>query len=222
MEHYIDQLTQFIQTHQLWAGPLLALFTFGESLVIIGFFIPATALLLVVGTLLGSGVLPVWSTLAWLTAGAILGDAISYWIGRYYGPALVRRRPLNRYRRAVAHGRLFFIRFGFASIFIGRFLGPVRSTVPLVAGMMRMRSRPFQLANVASAVVWVVSLLAPGYVVARGADAAGLMGTEQLLTTITLVIVLSALGTVAGARFFRFATRRRNPDDPPVKVQSHH
>src|SRR5690606_15403276 len=109
----------------------------------------------------------------------------------------------------------------FASIFIGRFLGPVRSTVPLVAGMMRMRARPFQLANVASAVVWVISLLVPGYLVARGAGAAGLMGTEQLLATITMVIVLSALGTVLGARIFRFATRRRSPEDPPIKVHSH-
>lgn len=215
MQHYLDLITQFIAQHQAWAGPLLALAAFGESLVLIGFFIPATALLLVAGTFIGTGTLPLVSTFLWLIGGAILGDAVSYWFGRWAGPPLVQRWPLRSHRRGVAAARLFFIRYGFVAIFLGRFLGPVRSTIPLVAGMMRMRERPFQAANVASAVVWVAAMLAPGYLVARGAAAAGLMGPEQLLTTITLVIVLSVLGTLVGARFFQFAARRRNLKQQP-------
>ncbi len=222
MDQYIEQLTQFIQMHQFWAGPLLALATFGESLVIVGFFIPATALLLIVGTLLGSHVLPIGTTIAWLILGAVLGDAVSYWIGRYYGVGLIQKPAFRRYRRAVAHGRLFFMRYGFVSIFIGRFLGPVRSTIPLVAGMLRMRARPFQLANIASGIIWVITLLLPGYLVARGAGAAGLMGMEQLLATITMVVVLSALGTVIGARILRVVTRRRNAGNGAVKIHSEH
>ena len=210
MQYYIDLITQFIADHQAWAGPLLALAAFGESLVLIGFFIPATALLLVAGTLIGTGTLPLTSTFLWLIAGAIVGDAISYWVGRWAGPTLVHRWPLRSHRRGVAAARLFFIRYGFVAIFLGRFLGPVRSTIPLVAGMMRMRERSFQAANIASAIVWVMTMLAPGYLVARGAAAAGLMGPEQLLTTITLVVVLSVLGTVVGARLFHFAARRRD------------
>lgn len=75
--------------------------------------------------------------------------------------------------------------------------------------MMRMRERPFQLANAASAVVWVVAMLAPGYLIARGAAAAGMLGPEQLLTTITLVIILTVAGTLMGARFFQYASRKR-------------
>jgi len=217
LDQYVEQLTHFIQMHQFWAGPVLALLAFGESLVIVGFFIPATAALLIVGTLIGGGVLPLGTTLAWLILGAIMGDAVSYWLGRYYGTSLIQKPFMRRYRRAVAHGRLFFLRYGFISIFLGRFLGPVRSTIPLVAGMMRMRPRSFQLANIASGVVWVITLLLPGYVVARGAGAAGLMGMEQLLTTITMVIVLSVLGTVVGARVMRMATRRRQTSAAPAR-----
>jgi len=209
VQHYIDLITQFIHTNQAWAGPLLGLAAFGESLVLLGFFIPATALLLVAGTLMGSEVLPVTSTLVWLVVGSTLGDAVSYWLGRWAGPSLMRRWPLRGHRRGVAHARLFFIRYGFVAIFLGRFLGPVRSTIPLVAGMMRMRERPFQLANVGSAVVWVFTLIAPGYLVARGAAAAGMMGPEQILTTLTLVVILSVLGTLVGARFFQHAARKR-------------
>ncbi len=209
MQYYIDLITQFIADHQAWAGPLLGLAAFGESLVIIGLFIPATALLLVAGTFIGTGTLPLVSTLLWLLLGAVLGDAVSYWLGRWAGPKLLQNWPLRRYRRGVAHARLFFIRFGFMAIFLGRFLGPVRSTIPLVAGMMRMRERPFQLANAASAVVWVLAMLAPGYLIAQGAAAAGILGPEQLLTTITLVIILTVAGTLMGARFFQYASRKR-------------
>lgn len=204
------QATAFIEVHHVWAGPLLALVTFGESLVVVGFLIPATALLLLAGTLVGSGVLAPGSLLLWLVGGAVLGDAVSYWLGRWAGPTLIQRWPLNKHRKGVARARLFFMRYGFLSIFIGRFLGPVRSTIPLVAGMMRMRQLGFQLANVSSAVVWVVAMLTPGYLAARGASAAGMMAGEQAMTVVLLIVVLSAAGALIGARFLRAATRRRH------------
>lgn len=211
----------FIQSHHAWAGPLLALVTFGESLVFVGFMIPATALLLLAGTLIGSGVLAAGPLLLWLIAGAIVGDAVSYWLGKWIGPALIQRWPLNRHRRSVARARLFFMRYGFVSIFLGRFLGPIRSTIPTVAGMMRMRQWAFQLANVASAVIWVFAMLAPGYLAARGASATGLMAGGQVTTVLVMVVVLSALGTVIGARFLRAATRRRHADGHDGKAPPH-
>ena len=51
---------------------------------------------------------------------------------------MLRRWPLKQQRTAVARARLFFYRYGFASVLIGRFLGPIRSTIPTVAGVMGM------------------------------------------------------------------------------------
>ncbi len=213
----MTQVAAFIETNHAWAGPLLALVTFGESLAFVGFLIPATALLLVAGTLIGSGVLAPGPLLLWLIAGAILGDAVSYWIGRWAGPSLMHRWPLNGHRRAVARARLFFMKYGFASIFLGRFLGPVRSTIPLVAGMMRMRERPFQLANAASAVIWVIALLAPGYLVARGSAAAGLDQAEQIMAVVTMIIVLTVIGVFVGGRLLHAGVKdkpRKGPRPP--------
>ncbi len=42
---------------------------------------------------------------------------------------------------------------------IGRFFGPVRATVPLVAGMMGMHRRRFQIANILSAIIWAPVVL---------------------------------------------------------------
>jgi membrane protein DedA with SNARE-associated domain len=209
LDQYMAQAAEFIQTHHMWAGPLLALATFGESLVVIGFLIPATGLLLVAGALVGQGILEPGPLFLWLVAGAVVGDAVSFWLGRWAGPTLIQRWPLNKHRKAAARARLFFMRYGFLSIFIGRFLGPVRSTIPLVAGMMRMRQLSFQLANASSAVVWIAAILAPGYLAARGASAAGMAGGEQAVTMILLIVVLSAIGGLIGARFLRSATKRR-------------
>lgn len=145
----------------------------GESLIIVGLFIPATALLLLIGGLVGAGTLAPVPILLWGIAGAIVGDAVSYALGRWMGPSVVRRWPLNRQRSAVARARLFFHRYGFASVLIGRFLGPIRSTIPLVAGVMMMSHTRFQLANVLSAVVWLPVMLAPGYFTARTVGQAG-------------------------------------------------
>jgi membrane protein DedA with SNARE-associated domain len=47
-------------------------------------------------------------------------------------------------------------------IFIGRFFGPLRAAVPLIAGMLEMPYWVFQLANVASAFLWAWVLLVFG------------------------------------------------------------
>ena len=172
MDDYIERIGAFIQANQEWAGPITFLLTLGESMLIIGLLIPATALLLLTGGLIGSGTLEPWSILIWGVAGAIVGDALSYFIGRWLGPGVMRRWPLSTQRSAVARARLFFSRYGFASVLMGRFLGPIRSTIPTVAGIMGMKHGRFQLANVLSALIWLPVTLAPGFFAARGLAAA--------------------------------------------------
>ena len=117
------------------------------------------------------------------------------------------RKPLRRYRHAIARTRLFFRRYGFAAVFLGRFLGPIRSTVPLVAGMMAMSQTRFQLANVASAVLWAPMMLAPGYLGARGAGEVGTVTGEGGLGIVALVLAITLVATVWGGK--RFLTSRR-------------
>jgi membrane protein DedA with SNARE-associated domain len=152
MEQIVEHVGDFIHQHQAYASLVTALIAFGESLVIIGFAIPATALMVILGGLIGAGTIEAGPVVAGAIIGAIRGDAVSYGMGRWIGPGAASKWPLNRYRSGLARTRLFFRKYGFASVFFGRFLGPVRSTIPLVAGMMTMDHRRFQLANISSAV----------------------------------------------------------------------
>lgn len=195
MEALLAQAGDFIAREQAWAGPLVGTIILAESLAIVGLAVPATALMVGIGGLIGAGTLEAVPVLAWCIVGAIVGDAISYFAGRLLGPGICHRWPLRRHRPAIARARLFFRRYGVASIFVGRFLGPVRSTIPLVAGVMMMSQRRFQLANVGSALVWVPLMFAPGYLAAKGiADLGGFDG-ETLLLVVALALAASILAT---------------------------
>jgi membrane protein DedA with SNARE-associated domain len=93
-------------------------------------------------------------------SGSIAGDWISYWIGLTYHHQILHARPFRRFERQIDRGLHFFHKWGPWAIFVGRFTGPLRATVPLVAGMSETEFWPFQLANSASAIIWAILILA--------------------------------------------------------------
>lgn len=208
VEELIEQTADFITRYSVWAGPIVGLLAFGESLAFVGLLIPATALMLAVGGLIGSGVVDPLPVYIWAAAGAIAGDWISYAIGRKIGPSVYRHRLLTRYRSSVARARLFFRKYGILAVFLGRFLGPLRSTVPLVAGVMDMRQRPFQIANIASAILWVPVMFAPGFVAARSLGSLEEVTGTHLLGVTALAVVLTVVATMIGARVMGQGARK--------------
>jgi membrane protein DedA with SNARE-associated domain len=194
MHAFIADVGEFISTNREWAAPILGLLTFLESMAFIGGFFPATALMVLAGGLIAAGVLDPVSVLAWCIAGATIGDAVSYWIGRKIGPRAWRNRFLKPHRRTAARARLFFRKYGSASIYLCRFLGPVRAFVPLIAGMTKMNHRRFQVANIGSALVWVPVMIAPGWLAAKGVSGLGaITDPEQLAVLLGLGLVLSLI-----------------------------
>ena len=140
---------------------------FGESLAFVSLLLPATALLFGIGGLVGAagiGFWPVWFAAA---LGAALGDWVSFWLGRYFRHGIGRLWPLSRHPDLLPAGEDFFRRWGAPGVFLGRFFGPLRSAVPLVAGICGMPEWQFQIANVASALAWATGILTPGLFAAR-------------------------------------------------------
>lgn len=172
MELDFGIVTDFIAAHQAWALPLIFLVSFGESFAFISLLVPGTTILAACGALVPGGTLVLWPLLAGAIPGAVLGDGVSYWLGRRYGPVLIRRWPLSRHPEMVGKGEVFLKRHGVASVAIGRFFGPVRAVIPLVAGMARMDRRAFWVANILSAIVWAPAVMLPGAVLGWAAETA--------------------------------------------------
>ncbi|WP_075182057.1 DedA family protein [Pantoea sp. 1.19] len=162
LDGIISVTLAFIRDHEHWTLLLVFILAFGESLAFLSLLLPATVILLAAGSLipeLSLSFTPIWLAAA---AGAWLGDWISWLVGHHYQDRVRQMWPLRNHPAMLARGERFFARWGTLGVFFGRFLGPLRATVPLVAGMCRMRALPFQLANILSAMVWAFGMLAPG------------------------------------------------------------
>lgn len=154
--------TDFSRTHEVWAMPIVFFLSFGESLILISFLLPATVILFALGALIGQSGISFWPIWAAAAAGAFFGDWLSYWLGFRYKERVGTFWPLSRNPRIFMRGNAFFDRWGFWGVFLGRFFGPLRAVVPLVAGICAMPKHYFQLANISSALVWAFGILAPG------------------------------------------------------------
>jgi membrane protein DedA with SNARE-associated domain len=157
-----QEITEFVRRNEIWAAPIVFALAFGESLAFISLLLPATFALVGIGALIGvSGIpfVPIWVAAA---LGAAFGDWLSYWLGIKFEEPIARLWPLSRYPTMLPNGHAFVERYGVFAIFLGRFFGPARAVVPLVAGILEMSYWPFQIANFVSAFVWAGLLLAPG------------------------------------------------------------
>lgn len=156
-------ITNWIIANPTWAGLCVFIISACESLAVIGLFIPGLVAMGIFGALVSAEVMQPLSTLLWAIGGAIVGDSISYFIGYKFKHHLPYYWPFKRYPQWLARGKKFFIHHGTKSIVIGRFVGPVRPFIPVVAGMMFMSPRTFLFANILSAIVWAPIYMAPGF-----------------------------------------------------------
>jgi membrane protein DedA with SNARE-associated domain len=165
MEGFFHELVEFVRTHQAWAAPLVFALAFGESLAFISLLLPAWGALVTLGALTGAGGLSFWPIWIAGSLGAALGDWLSYWIGRKLEHRVWHIWPLSRHPDLLPRGEKFLERWGPLAIFIGRFFGPLRASVPLIAGIFEMPFWEFQIANFVSAFVWAAVLLKLGDVI---------------------------------------------------------
>lgn len=160
--HYADQIVAFARDHAAWAPAIVFVLAFGESLAFVSLVIPAWGLLVAMGALIGSSGISFWPVWIAAAVGAALGDWLSYWIGLKLEYSVQHIWPLSRHPTLIPRGEAFMRTWGVPGIFIGRFFGPLRAAVPLIAGIFEMPFWRFQLANFASAFVWAAVLLTIG------------------------------------------------------------
>lgn len=153
---------EFVRAHQVWGPVIVGALAFGESLAVISLFVPATVMLLGIGALIETMGVPFWPLWLGAAIGASLGDWLSYEVGRYLEDGAHHVWPLNRHQELIRKGEHFCRRWGVWAVAIGRFFGPARAFVPLVAGIFEMPRGPFQVANVLSALLWAYLLLTVG------------------------------------------------------------
>ncbi len=191
---YIQPYLDYFSANPEWAIAIIFLIAMGEALLIIGLFVPSTAVLVGAGILVGTGHLGFWPVFIATAIGAIIGDQVSYWAGRLFGERLKTLWPLNRYPQLVARGEDFVRQHGGKSIAIGRFVPGVKSVVPGIVGMFNMNQWFFVFVNVTSGTFWAIAHIAPGILIGQGLAFAGELSGRLLVVLLVLLVLITLAG----------------------------
>lgn len=160
---WIDRSLAFLRDNTELTGFVVFALGFAESIALVSLFVPSTILFLGIGTAhsaAGGAFVPIWLAGA---AGAVLGDIVSYLLGRYFKNDVHKIWPISKFPDLIPKGRAMFERWGLLSIIIGKFIGALRPFIPVVAGMMDMPWALFLIGSVVSSLLWAGIFLAPGY-----------------------------------------------------------
>lgn len=186
----LSTLFAWITRHPDWAYAAVFIVAFTESLVVMGLFVPGSLIMFCAGAIVASGSLELWATLACAAAGAIAGDAASYWLGRHYRAELHDLWPFSRYPKLLEKSIAFFHRHGGMSVLLGRFIGPMRPVISAVAGMLGMPPARFFAANILSVLGWVSIYILSGVVFGASLGLAGAVATRLALIIVLLLIMI--------------------------------
>lgn len=163
LEHFITQSA----TYTLIA---IALVAFLESLALVGLILPGTVMMAGLGALIGSGEVNFWY--AWLAGivGCLLGDWISFWLGWRFKKPLHRWSFMKKNKALLDKTEHALHQHSMFTILVGRFVGPTRPLVPMVAGMLDLPVSKFILPNVIGCLLWPPFYFLPGILAGAAID----------------------------------------------------
>lgn len=210
IDNYLSYINHFLQTHAYLGLLFTFIVAFAESLPLIGTIIPGSITMSVIGILAGRGMIPIFSMVLWASIGAFIGDAIGFWIGKHFNERLRYMWPFAKHPKWLKLSEDFFAKHGGKSILAGRFVGPARSSVPLIAGLLKMTWPRFLIAAIPSAILWALVYMIPGILI--GAISLELphgMTTKFLLIALVIIVFLWLIFW-AIQRFFVFLVTTAN------------
>ncbi len=205
---FVTAVLELIETRPAWLVGAAFGFALLESLALVGLIVPGVVLMFLVGAAVGLD--PMLFAWCWLAGalGALIGDLIGFWLGRRLRDDVPRLWPLSRRPDMLAGGRLLFARHGGKSIFIGRFIGPIRPVAPLIAGMMGLRGSMFFAFAIPAALLWAPLYLLPGMLFGASLDLAAEFAGR--LVALLLVVVLGTWFVLWVTRLAYDFTARRS------------
>jgi membrane protein DedA with SNARE-associated domain len=189
MSSYFAGLVDFVGAHPQLSFLAVFLLALSEAVPVIGTVVPGSSLIIAISALATAANVTPWGLLIAAVAGAIAGDGFSFWLGHRYRRQMLRGWPLNRFPRLIERSAKLIRQYGIASVFLARFTAVVRAFVPLLAGILRMSSHHFYVANILSALVWAPLHVFPGVLVGLAIAFGGAHAPELSVAAVGVLIL---------------------------------
>jgi len=196
---------EILKLHGPAAYALVGGLAFGESALFVGFVLPGETAVLLGGVLASQQQVSLAAIATVAVAGAILGDAVSFGVGRSYGDRILKLGVFRKRQGEVQRALQAVRDHGGGAVFFARFTAFLRAVMPGLAGMARMPCRRFLVFNAAGGLIWAVGLTVLGF-----AAGAGYKRVESVAGTASAGV----LAVVALAVLVYFIRRRRHASDP--------
>ena len=201
--HLDKHLSVVIQTYGVWTYLMLFFIIFIETGFVVTPFLPGDSLIFAAGTFAGLGSLNVSLLFGLLSAAAILGDTINYWIGHFIGPKAFSGNIRFLKKEYLDRTHNFYERHGGKTIILARFIPIIRTFAPFVAGIGAMSYWRFIFYNVIGGVAWVALFSFGGYFFGN------LKFVQDNFSIVVLaIIIISVMPAVV--EFFKERTRPSN------------
>lgn len=126
---------------------------------------------------------------------AWLGDQVGYSLGRHYGRPYLDKREGPWIKKAIARSEQFYLRYGWWSIVVARFIPWGRVIMPALAGIGKMNYYKFFSANLTGAMLWGCGLTLAGYFTYS------IPWVRSMVYVIAIVVI--TLSVIAGVRTWR-------------------
>ena len=182
---------------------VLAAIFFSETGLVFMAFLPGDSLLFVAGAVSAQQAgLNVVVLMLVVTAAAILGNTVNYYIGSWLGHKVYDGTISWIDKGALDKTHNFYERWGGVTLILARFTPVVRSFAPLVAGASQMEIHKFQFYNAIGAALWVVSLVGAGYLFGN------VPIVRENLGIILIVGIAAVVGPLVLAALMRLVRRR--------------
>ena len=165
--HIDKHLVALTAQYGLWVYAILFLIIFCETGLVVTPFLPGDSLLFASGAVVASsqGSLNIHIIVLILLTAAIVGDAVNFMIGKYFGEKLFSNPNSKIFKQEyLSKTHAFYEKYGGKTIILARFVPIVRTFAPFVAGMGNMHYGRFLRYNIIGALVWVLSLTYLGYI----------------------------------------------------------
>ena len=162
---HIDQhLTELAAQYGVWIYGILFLIIFCETGLVVMPLLPGDSLLFAAGSIAAIGKMNIHLMVVLLIIAAILGDAVNFMVGKFFGEKLFANPNSKIFKQShLQKTQQFYAKHGGKTIILARFIPIVRTFAPFVAGMGHMSYHHFLAYNVIGGVLWVTIFSYLGY-----------------------------------------------------------
>lgn len=183
-------LDALVSDYGTWVYAILFLIIFCETGLVVTPFLPGDSLLFLAGTIAhrSTNDLNIVLLILILIVAAILGDAVNYTIGRFFGEKLFSNPNSKIFKQSyLEKTNKFYEKHGGKTIIIARFVPIVRTFAPFVAGMGHMTYKKFFTYNVVGGIAWILIFCLLGY---------GVGGLDIVQNNLKLVVVVIVIVSI--------------------------